>query len=116
MKTKILIKSFLVTLFLCNANAVDGAAGHMVEALPKKKKLEKNYIISIVLIVITKKRIGLDGPPLIPKFLRKYKEKDLAAKIKNGFPQTLMPKYEFLTPYELNRIARYIKSPIKEKK
>ncbi len=114
MKTKILFKSFLVTLFLCNVYALDGATGHMVEALPKKevgKKLYEQYCANCH----HEKRIGLDGPPLLPKFLRKYEEKELAAKIKNGFPQTLMPKYEFLNPFELSRIARYIKSPIKEK-
>lgn len=43
MKAKILIKSFLVTLFLCNAYAVDSAAGHMVEALPKKEVGKELY-------------------------------------------------------------------------
>ncbi len=111
MKPKFLLHTLLLTIFLCNANAVDGAAGHMVEALPKKevgKELYNKYCASCH----HTKRIGLDGPPLLPKFLRKYDEKTLSAKIKNGFPQTLMPKYEFLNPYELNKIARYIKSPI----
>ena len=44
--------------------------------------------------------------------LKKYDEKDLASKIKDGFPQTLMPKYDFLSLYELHQIARYLKSPL----
>ena len=43
---------------------------------------------------------------------RQYIEKDLVQKIKNGFPQTLMPKYDFLSLYELHQIARYLKSPL----
>ncbi|RXJ57746.1 cytochrome C [Candidatus Marinarcus aquaticus] len=83
----------------------------MVEALPKKevgKILYNQYCASCH----HTQRIGREGPPLLPKFLRKYQEKDLAQKIKNGFPQTLMPKFDFLNPYELLQLARYIKSPI----
>lgn len=106
---------FLLTIFLSNVFASDNAAlVHTLEALPKKevgKELYNKYCATCH----HKKRIGLDGPPLLPKFLRKFTEKELSSKIKDGFPQTLMPKYDFLNPYELLSIARYIKSPIKEK-
>lgn len=104
----------LATIFLCNVFALDSAVVHSIEALPKKevgKELYNKYCATCH----HANRIGLEGPPLLPKFLRKYKQKDLATKIKNGFPQTLMPKFEFLNPYELNQLAKYIKSPIKEK-
>ncbi len=110
MKT-ILFFTSLITLFLCNAHAIDAASGHMVEALPKKevgKELYNQYCSTCH----HTKRVGIDGPPLLPKLLKKYDEKTLAAKIKDGFPQTLMPKYDFLNPYELLQIARYIKSEI----
>jgi DNA-binding beta-propeller fold protein YncE len=104
---------FLSTLFLCNVYALDdGALGHNVEALPKKevgKQLYEKYCASCH----HSKRVGIDGPPLLPKTLKKYDVQDLANKIKDGFPQTLMPKYDFLNPYELLQIARYIKSNIK---
>jgi mono/diheme cytochrome c family protein len=104
---------FLSTLFLCNVYALDdGALGHNVEALPKKevgKQLYEKYCASCH----HSKRVGIDGPPLLPKTLKKYDVQDLANKIKDGFPQTLMPKYDFLNPYELLQIARYIKSDIK---
>ena len=100
--------------FLSNANAaIDGAAGHMVEALPKKeigKELYNQYCASCH----HEKRVGIDGPPLLPANTKKYDEKDLAQKIKDGFPQTLMPKYDFLSLYELHQIARYIKSSVED--
>lgn len=108
MKTTILY-TMVLTLFLSNANAIDSAAGHMVEALPKKevgKELYNQYCSSCH----HTKRVGKDGPPLLPDNLKKYTINDLASKIKDGFPQTLMPKYDFLNPYELVKIAQYIKS------
>jgi mono/diheme cytochrome c family protein len=113
MKIKLLFTTIITALFFTQANAIDGAAGHMVEALPKQnigKDLYNKYCASCH----HEKRIGIAGPPLIPKFLRKYQLRDLSEKIKNGFPQTLMPSYEFLTPYERLQISRYIKSPIKD--
>ena len=98
--------------FLSNSHAaVDGAAGHMIETLPKKeigKELYNQYCASCH----HEKRVGIDAPPLLSENLKQYDEKDLVAKIKNGFPQTLMPKYDFLSLYELHHIARYIKSDI----
>ena len=104
---------FLTTLFfLQNLYAIDPAAAHMIEAVKKQnvgKKLYNKYCTACH----HKERIGLVGPPLLPEFLRKYKQiKDLSKKIKNGFPQTLMPSYEFLNPYERLEISRYIKSPV----
>lgn len=112
MKTSLFFTS-LVTLFLCNAHAIDAASGHMVEALPKKevgKELYMQYCASCH----HPKRVGIDGPPLLATHLTKYDENALASKIKDGFPQTLMPKYDFLNPYELLQIARFIKSESNE--
>ncbi len=112
MKIKILIATLIFSTLFSNLNAIDSASGHIVEALPKHdtgKKLYDKYCADCH----HKDRIGLTGPPLMPEFLRKYKLKDLSAKIKNGFPQTLMPSYEFLNAYELLEISRYIKKPVK---
>ena len=57
---------------------------------------------------------GVTGPPLIPSLLRKYKVAKLAPMIKDGFPQTLMPKFDFLADVDLLSIASYIKSPMKK--
>ncbi|MCT7506344.1 nitrite reductase [Aliarcobacter cryaerophilus] len=104
--------SIFTIFFLSNVFAqIDRATAHMAEALPKKeigKELYNQYCASCH----HEKRVGIDGPPLLPNNLKKYDEKDLASKIKDGFPQTLMPKYDFLSLYELHQIARYIKSPI----
>lgn len=111
MKTTVFL---LLTIFLSNVFATDSALVHTVEALPKKevgKELYNKYCATCH----HKKRIGLEGPPLLPKLLKKYTQNELALKIKDGFPQTLMPKYDFLNPYELISIARYIKSEVKEK-
>ncbi len=56
-------------------------------------------------------RIGISAPPLLPKFLRKYKIKDLIPLIRDGFEQTLMPKFTNLSTGELLNIVRFIKSP-----
>jgi len=61
-------------------------------------------------------RIGVSAPPLLPKFLRKYKVKDLIPLIREGFEQTLMPKFTNLSVTELIAIIRYIKSPVDLKK
>ncbi len=102
-----------ITLFLQNAKAIDGAIGHMVEALPKKD-IGKEVYEKYCQVCHHKDRIGLTGPPLMPEFLRKYKLKNLVNKIKNGFPQTLMPSYEFLSQWELLEVSRYIKKPVKD--
>lgn len=91
--------------------AIDGAAGHMVEAMPKRN-IGKEVYETHCMVCHHKDRIGIAGPPLIPAFLRKYKLKDLVEKIRNGFPQTLMPSYEFLSTWELVQVARYIKRPV----
>ncbi len=104
----------IVLLFLIlvgNIFAVDGASAHMVEALPKVDIGKKLYMTHCA-TCHHKDRIGLAGPPLSKKSLRKYSAEVLSKKIKNGFPQTLMPKYEFLNPYELLQISRYIKKPL----
>lgn len=117
MRVHLLITIFLSTMvFLPPANAVDNAAAHNVEALPKHntgKKLYEKYCMDCH----HKDRIGISAPPLMPEFLKKYKQiKKLSAKIKNGFPQTLMPSYEFLNAYELLEISKYIKTPVKDYK
>jgi mono/diheme cytochrome c family protein len=105
------VVTFLVTLALSFSAgvAIDSFDAHKVEATNKPnvgKELYEKYCADCH----HKDRIGHIGPPLFPKFLRKYKLKDLSKKIKNGFPQTLMPSYEFLNAYELLEISRYIKS------
>lgn len=57
---------------------------------------------------------GVTGPPLIPAFLKKYSAKKLVPMIKNGFPQTLMPKYDFMSDDDLFSISKFIKSPLKK--
>ena len=57
---------------------------------------------------------GVSGPPLIPAFLKRRSAKKLVPMIKNGFPQTLMPKYEFMADDDLFSISTFIKSPLKK--
>jgi hypothetical protein len=55
----------------------------------------------------------LEGPPLYASTLRRYKSIDaLVDDIKDGFPQTLMPKFDMLDRMTLIDIARYIKQPL----
>jgi len=105
---------FFTAIFLLTATlfSFDESSGHFIEALPKKDRgaiLYQQQCSSCH----HKDRIGLEGPPLYNKTLRKYKDfSKLAKKIKNGFPQTLMPKFEHLSDVELLDIARYIKRPL----
>ncbi len=111
---KISFIALLIILFVLlrpESYAIDPAAAHMAEALPKPNTGEKLYNLYCA-ACHHKERIGIAGPPLIPAFLKKYRLKDLIGKIRNGFPQTLMPSYEFLNAYQLLEIARYIKSPV----
>jgi len=103
---------FFSAIFLCSLFSFDESSGHFIEALPKKNPGQKLYQQQCA-GCHHKDRIGLEGPPLFSKTLRKYKTlSDLANKIKNGFPQTLMPKFEHLSMVELLSIARYIKRPL----
>jgi len=79
----------------------------------KKRDIGKEIYLSQCASCHHKDRIGLDGPPLFDKALRRYRTlTKLAKKIKNGFPQTLMPKFEHLSMVELIKVARYIKRPL----
>ena len=113
--SNILKISIFTIFFLSNIFAqIDGATAHMVEALPKKeigKELYNKYCISCH----HENRLGVNGVSILPSNLEKYIEKDLVQKIKNGFPQTLMPKYDFLSLYELHQIARYLNLHYKTK-
>lgn len=103
---------FFTIFFLSNVfSQIDGASAHIVEALPKKeigKELYNKYCISCH----HENRLGVDRFPLLPNSLEKYLEKDLVSKIKYGYPQKYMPKYDFLSLYELHQLARFIQSPI----
>jgi len=110
---KVVISTLLLALTLSAGSQFDSFYAHSVEA-KEKKDLGKELYNTNCAVCHHKDRIGLTGPPLIPAFLKKMKIKHLISKIRNGFPQTLMPKYEFLKTYELLAIARYIKSPVGE--
>ncbi len=95
----------LLTLFYC------GIAAANENALEQGKNLYQAHCASCH----HADRIGgVTGPPLIPSLLRKYSTAKLIPMIKNGFPQTLMPKYEFLTEADLLSISTYIKSPLEK--
>ena len=105
---------YIVTflLFYIYLFSFDESSGHFIEALPKKN-IGKNLYLTHCARCHHKDRIGLDGPPLYSKTLRKYKTiSTLAKKIKDGFPQTLMPKYDNLSMIERIQIAKYIKTPL----
>ena len=95
--------------------ALDGSEGHAVEALNNQDMLSKGKALYEQQCASChhKDRIGLEGPPLFKATLRHYRDlHKLAQKIKNGFPQTLMPKFEHLNEIQLLSIARYIKQPL----
>jgi mono/diheme cytochrome c family protein len=88
------------------------AKSHNKEALAKKDIGKKLYIKNCAMCH-HKDRVGLEGPPLFDKTLKRYRNrKKLAQKIQNGFPQTLMPEFYHLSEKERLAIVNYIKRPL----
>jgi len=107
---------FLGLAISLNLFGIDTAlAIHQLEATTKKDAGKELYLNHCARCHHAD-RIGISGPPLLPTTLRKYKIKDLIPKIRNGFEQTLMPKFTNLSTQELALIARFIKSPTDLKK
>ena len=108
---KIILKLSLLSIILFLSNsyaAIDGAAGHMIEALPKKergKELYSKYCISCH----HENRLGVKNISLLPDDLKIYMDKDLVKIIKDSCYKENILKYNSLTLYELHQIARYIK-------
>ena len=105
-------KIFILMIFCTAIFSFDESSGHFIEALPKKNIGKKLYL-TYCARCHHKDRIGLEGPPLYSKTLRKYKTiSELAKKIKDGFPQTLMPRFDNLSMMDRIFIAKYIKAPL----
>ncbi len=57
-------------------------------------------------------RYGISGPPLIPEYLGRKKEKEIADMIANGLPATNMPAFKgSLSGGEIKEIASYLLTP-----
>jgi len=103
---------FIFVALLTSLSAFDEAmARHQLEAAGEKHPGRDLYLKHCARCHHAD-RIGISGPPLLPRFLRKYPVKKLIPMIRSGFDQTLMPKFENLSTGELLDIARYIKSPV----
>ena len=61
-----------------------------------------------------KQREGVSAPPLLPNFIKKLSDEKLHNIIKNSLPQTLMPKFDFLSDAEIQKIIAYLRTPAKE--
>ncbi len=105
-------KVFLFLFFSTFLFCFDESSTHFIEALPKQNLGKKLYLQHCA-SCHHKDRIGLEGPPLYKKVLKKFKTiSNLAQKIKDGFPQTLMPKFENLSESDRIAIAKYIFAPL----
>ncbi|SMC08599.1 Cytochrome c, mono-and diheme variants [Nitratiruptor tergarcus DSM 16512] len=60
-----------------------------------------------------KQREGISAPPLLPSFIKRMSDERLRDIIKNSLPQTLMPKFDFLSDGEVAKIIAYLRSPAK---
>ncbi len=59
-----------------------------------------------------KDRIGTSAPPLLPVFLKRMSDERLKTIIKNSLPQTLMPKFDFLSDSQIEAIVTYLRQPL----
>jgi mono/diheme cytochrome c family protein len=60
-----------------------------------------------------KQKEGVSAPPLLPSFIRKISDSELENIIKNSLPQTLMPKFDFLSDKQIKEIVKYLRKPVK---
>ena len=60
-----------------------------------------------------KQREGISAPPLLPSFIKKISDERLAHIIRYSLPQTLMPKFDFLSDEEIGLIVKYLRTPAK---
>jgi len=107
---KIAALIFLTTLLLSDSK-FDSFYIHQLESKsnPNGKELYNKYCATCH----HEKRIGISAPPLLPVFIRKLSDEKLADIIKNSLPQTLMPKFDFLSKNEIEAIVKFLRTPAK---
>ncbi|NPB06413.1 MAG: c-type cytochrome [Aquificae bacterium] len=59
-----------------------------------------------------KDRLGRTAPPLIPEFLKRRSDEELARIIREGLPASQMPAFPQLTDEQLKALVELIKSPV----
>ncbi len=93
--------------------------GLILFALPQRieaKKVDRGYDLYFKYCSSChgKNREGVSAPPLLPTFLKRKSDKRLAAIIKHSLPQTLMPKFDFLSDEQIAAIVGYLRTPAKK--
>ncbi len=83
---------------------------HELEAKSSKKSDYDSYY-KYCSMCHGKQREGVSAPPLLPPFIKHISDARLHDIIKNSLPQTLMPKFDFLSEEEIAQIIRYLRSP-----
>lgn len=101
---------FFLSTFLFAQSRFDSFYFHQLESKTDPKELYVKYCASCH----HEKRVGISAPPLLPIFLKKINDKRLFDIIKNSLPQTLMPKFDFLSDDEIFAIIKYLRSPEKD--
>ena len=102
----------IVVVLLFSALILLGQAKlvHELEALGKNSDGYDLYY-KYCAVCHGKKRQGISAPPLLPQFLKRKSDKELQHIIKYSLPQTLMPKFGFLSEKEIEKIVRYLRTP-----
>ncbi len=59
-------------------------------------------------------REGISAPPLLPPFIKKLSDERLAHIIKHSLPQTLMPKFDYLSDETIHEIVDFLRRPAKK--
>lgn len=90
--------------------------GTLIHELEAKNEIDKGYNLYYKYCSMChgKYKEGVSGPPLLPGFIKKLSDKELENIIKNSLPQTLMPKFDFLSKSEIEAIVGYLRKPVKD--
>ncbi len=105
---KKLFLSFLLLKSFSFASQFDSFYVHQLEA---KSGDGKTLYIKYCSSCHGLQREGISAPPLLPAFIKRIPDKRLHDIIKNSLPQTLMPKFDFLSDEQINQIVSYLRKP-----
>ena len=109
---KLVLSIFIFSSVLFSQAKFDSFYMHRLKSKNPKNSGKELYL-KYCAVCHHKNRIGISAPPLLPYFLKKLNDKELYNIIKNSLPDTLMPKFDFLSKEEIDSIIKFLRTPVK---